>query len=287
MKQLWLFVSLFLCSIFYYNTSTAQDSTESKTSSFKYELSYLNDNVYLGRKDSVRVPYVSSSIGYYHKSGLYVTATASFLPTESRMDAYTIGMGYTFTLSKWEGELGLERYFYNAQSYNVNAEVKGSASASLAYNGKIVKPLVSGSVNFGITSDYAAAFGLEHSFLIGDAVEIAPSLIFNASTQNSYNSYYQRRKYAKTKRGKIVPYTISANATDVNRFKVRDYEFALPVNYELHKITFNFSPTLAVPVNPNVIVYNIKSGPGPGITRTGTEKVSACFYWSLGISLKL
>ncbi|GAC1427049.1 MAG: hypothetical protein NVS9B7_23570 [Flavisolibacter sp.] len=276
-----------MCSIFYKNTATAQDSTESKTSFLKYEISYLNDNVYLGRKDSVKVPYASSSIGYYHKSGLYATATASFLPTESRIDAYIINMGYTFAINKLEGELGVEKNFYNAQSYNVNSEVKGSASGSLAFNGKIVKPMMSGSINFGISSDYAASFGLEHSFLIGDAVDISPSLIFNASTQNAYDSYYQRRRYAITKRGVIVPYTITANATDVNRFKIRDYEFSLPINYEVNKITFNFSPTLAVPINPNVIIYNIREGTGPGVTRTATEKVSPCFYWSLGISLKI
>src|SRR5277367_2583446 len=35
-------------------------------------INYLSNNVYLGRKDSILSPYFTASLGYYHKSGLFV-----------------------------------------------------------------------------------------------------------------------------------------------------------------------------------------------------------------------
>src|SRR5436305_9021637 len=42
-----------------------------KKSHFDGGISYLNNDVYLGRKDSSLLPYYIPVLSYYHKSGLY------------------------------------------------------------------------------------------------------------------------------------------------------------------------------------------------------------------------
>ena len=105
-------------------TLHAQDSESEKESStdksyFKVGLNYINDNVYLGRKDSVKVPYLTPSIGYYHKSGFYITGSLSYLPTsgESRIDLYTVETGYSFSTKKTEGEFSVSKDFFSSQSF--------------------------------------------------------------------------------------------------------------------------------------------------------------------------
>src|SRR5580765_201191 len=87
----------------------------------KAGLSYLSDNVYLGRKDSVAVPYISPSIGYYHKSGFYVNSSLSVIPVsgETRIDLVTFEGGYTYSAKKLNVEISVSKEFYSDESYNV------------------------------------------------------------------------------------------------------------------------------------------------------------------------
>src|SRR5690348_14066239 len=79
----------------------AQDSLdEKKTSYLKISGEYLSDNVYNGRKDSTVIPYLTPSVGYYHKSGLFLVASASWLSTEHRLDELTFQGGYSFSKNK-------------------------------------------------------------------------------------------------------------------------------------------------------------------------------------------
>src|ERR1700733_16109732 len=55
------------------------DSLIHRKSHFMASLTYLNNNVYLGRRDSVATPYLTPTFGYYHKSGLYISGSASYL----------------------------------------------------------------------------------------------------------------------------------------------------------------------------------------------------------------
>src|SRR5436305_15254315 len=101
MKKHYLPLFLLLFSIAFYKNSGAQKTTDeestSKSSYFKLGLNYQTDNVYLGRKDSVKVPYLTPSIGYYDKSGFYISGSLSYLPSsgENRIDLFIIECGYS------------------------------------------------------------------------------------------------------------------------------------------------------------------------------------------------
>src|SRR5580765_6139707 len=47
---------------------------EKKVSRFEAGISYLNNDVYLGRKDSAFLSYYTPVLSYFHKSGLFITA---------------------------------------------------------------------------------------------------------------------------------------------------------------------------------------------------------------------
>ena len=289
MKKFRLIVCTTIVSALFYQTSLAQDSTEEKGSSnFKIGVSYLSDNVYLGRKDSVKIPYLTPTIGYYHKSGLFISASASYLSTEKRIDAYNLEGGYSFSKRKWDGEISVGKSFYNDQSYSVKSEVSGSATAYISYDANWIKPSLGGSLDFGSTTDYGATFGIEHTFYtLNGNMDITPTLMANASTQNYYDNYYKKRKYAKTRKGKTVPLDITANTLGAANFKIMDYEASLPINYTVKGFTFNFTPTAAMPVNPNSVMITVKSGQGPGQSRTFVENVGTTFFWTLGLTYTL
>lgn len=74
------------------------DSTE-KRSHWVVGTTYQSNDVYLGRKDSVSIPYITPSIGYHDKSGLFITGSVSYLPgnNANRIDVATIEGGYSYT----------------------------------------------------------------------------------------------------------------------------------------------------------------------------------------------
>jgi hypothetical protein len=275
-------------------TVHAQDSESKEESSgeksyFKIGLSYINDNVYLGRKDSVKVPYLTPSLGYYSKSGFYITGSLSYLPTagESRIDLFSVETGYSFSKKKTEGEFSISKDFFSGQSFNVKSEVIASASGYLKFDLGFLKPSIGAGVNFANVSDYNMTGGIEHDFsLADDKLSISPTFIFNASTQNYYNSYYQKRKYAKNRFGKINTYDITANVLGVDKFKIMDYELSLPFEYSPNKLTLGFTPTLAMPTNPNQVDLTIKSSNGNSNSKTYTEKLKSVFYFSFDIAYK-
>src|SRR5438309_6685303 len=110
-----LFILPLFIQLICVSQSFAQDSLEQKeVSYFKFSGEYLSDNVYNGRKDSTAIPYLTPTVGYYHKSGLFLVASASWLSTEHRLDEMTIQGGYSFSKNKLDGEFSVANYIYSA-----------------------------------------------------------------------------------------------------------------------------------------------------------------------------
>jgi hypothetical protein len=286
-----IFRYLFICAIFFYSNVKAQDSTQRNNpdkSYFEAGLSYLSNNVYLGRHDSLRIPYLTSSITYYNKSGFYAGSSLSYLNSEriSRIDRIELNTGYILTLQKFSGEVFIEKDFYNSQSKNVKSETKGSLNGTLSYDLGFIKPVLQGGILINKRDDYYAAPGLEYSiFLDDDNFEMTPSFLINASTQNYYSSYYSQRKYAAKKKNQTDPGTITkAYLPSSSKFKIMDYEFSLPLDYSLGKFIFDVTPTFADPVNPNVVAVTVTPPSGISVTKTRTEKLKSTFFWSAGIT---
>jgi len=269
------------------NEDPIDDLLGPKHSYFKASLSYLSDNVYFGRKDSLKVPYITPTFGYYNKSGIFFTASTSYMPTESRLDLYTIGGGYLFAKGKWDGELTANKYFYNGQSYSVKSQVTADAGGQFGYDAGPIELNLSAIASFTSSTDFAVGFGLDHEFsLINDQMKITPTFIMNGGTQYYYDAYYRKVRYIKKRKGKLPPRTITAYTLNPGAFRILDYEPSLPIDYYVNKFTFSFNPTVAIPVNPNTIVRTVKPVGGVATTKTFKEKINTTFFWSLEMVYK-
>lgn len=293
MRKKPLSLLIFLSILFLQPHIHAQDSSlnallgNNKHSFFKASASYLSDDVYFGRKDSVNIPYLTPSFRYYNKSGIFVTGSASYLSTESRIDAYTLGAGYMFATKKWVGEFMADKYFFNNQSYNVKSEVKADAGAELNYDTGPLEFSLSSTFSFSDATDIAAGIGLDHSFsMMDDNLEITPTINMNGGTQYYYDAYYRKRRYVKKRKGQPDPRTITAYTLNPGKFRILDYEASLPIEYDPGKFRFNFTPAFVFPVSPNTVVRTVQPVGGIPVTKNYTEQISNSFYWEIEVGYK-
>jgi len=258
-------------------------------------LNYLSNNVYLGRKDSLPSPYFTASVGYYHKSGLFVNASASYLtePGQGRIDLATIDGGYSLIKPKFDGLITVSKYIFSSESYNVRSEIEGSADIFVAYDVGFIKPTLQAILNFGDHTDYATELGVEHTFFaLEKNLAITPTLEVNASTQNYYNNYYRFRRYSlrrlvKAARLQRLINEISENGDVENprEFKILDYEWSFPVTYSVKRLTFNFSPTYVLPTNASIVDVNVISTRlGTRSNERGKEQLTNSFFFVTGVS---
>jgi len=291
MTNVYRFIFLATLPVFLSLRSEAQDSTKNNATDHSHVeagIDYLSNNVYLGRHDSLRIPYLTPTISYYNKTGFYATGSLSYVhdTQSSDIDQVEISAGYTYVKNKFAGDLSLEKDFYNSASKNVRAETKGSLNAIVSYDFGFIKPELDGGLVFNLKNDYYSGFGLSHAFYFDDDnFEIDPSFLVNASTQNYYNAYYSKRKYkVKRKKGTVALTSTKAYLPNTSQFKIMDYEISVPVEYSLGNFIFNFTPAESIPVNPNVAVITVTPPSGNAVTRTKTEKLSSIFYWSAGFT---
>lgn len=278
---------------FLMNYCHAQDSSLNaflnnfKRSYFKASVSYQSNDVYFGRKDSVNIPYISPSIRYYNKSGIFFSAGASYLSTERRIDAYAFGSGYMFATKNWVGELTVNKYFFSSQSYNVKSEVSADAGVELGYDTGPIEISLTSTASFSSVTDIAAGIGLDHAFsMLDDNMEITPTFIMNGGTQYYYDAYYRKRRYVKKRKGIPDPRIITAYTLNPGKFRILDYEASFPIDYDISKFRFSFTPTVVFPVNPNTIVRTVQPIGGNPVTKTFIEKISNSFLWMLEVSYK-
>jgi hypothetical protein len=126
--------------------------------------------------------------------------------------------------------------------------------------------------------------------MAGEKLEITPTVVANAATQNYYSSYYKARKYNPKRKTKLLPTgvaSISGEVLNASSFKVLDSELSLPIHYETGKCTFGFIPTYALPVHPAEVVITTTLNNGTSTTRTATEKLSNSFFGTLELLIKL
>jgi len=290
-----------LCSFFLVSSYHAEaqqkpphkDSpSPNKSSHWQAGVTYQSDDVYLGRKDSASVPYITPSIGYHDKSGLFIAGSVSYLPGngENRIDVSTLEGGYSYSSDNFNAEFSAAKDFFSDQSFAVNSEIMGRLSASLSYDFGFIEPSFELGANFSDKPDFGLGIGVEHSFsVIEDRLEIDPAFHVNAASQNYYANYYNKRRYSNNRKGNkhggTTTSTVTAGVMDASRFQIMDYELSAPIEYTMKKWKFNFSPTLAIPVNPSVVTITSKpSGGGSGTSQTSTESLSNTFFWTLGVS---
>lgn len=280
----------FVLIVFFFHSSVAQsDSTTSVKPTLKFDLNYLSNNVYLGRKDSNTISYVTPGIFYTAPSGFFASANLSFVTQEHRIDAVTLEAGYDLSAGNFDANLSAMKSFYSQQSVNVRSAEQGGFNAYLSYETPYLTPVVNAGLALGNNPpDYFLGFGLEHSFVSTDnAFAFTPAFTANGSTQNFYASYYKFRKNNKKKKTAAM-YSIEQQALNASTFKILDYEISADLLYKVKRFSFYLTPVYAIATNPNVIVTTFIRPNGTVLgSQTKTETLGNNFYCTVGVSYKL
>lgn len=263
-----------------------QESSDTEESYFLVDLSYMNDAVFMGRRDSIAVPYILPSIGYYDKSGLFLDASASYLTgsDEQRVDLFLATAGYLFDSLKWSGGVSGTAYFYNENSYNVQSEVVADITGILGYDLKALELSVYVGSYFNKNSSPDIFLGLlvDHTFHAFDrSLLMTPRASLFAGSQYFYQEYYSTSRLGNRKgQGKGSGGTGSMETTKVeiveaSEFKLLNMELSLPLQYHHKHFIFSFTPVWAFPQSSATLT-----------TEDGVfeEELDNVFYWSAGIS---
>ena len=295
-------VLFLIISILYIPYSWGQTGTASgtdKASYFKVSGNYLSNSVYYGRKDSLPTPYLTGSVGYYDKSGFYISGSLSYLSAKNahRIDYGAIDLGYNFTVTdQFSGSVYANKGWYNQSSTNITSDIKGSMGSLLSYDLGPIQVNGGVDVTFATKTDIGFNLGLSHDFIFGkegDQFSMEPSFSTNWSSLHSYEGYISR------KLGKKAGLPVGATTTAVttvqnNKLTLLDYEVWVPFIYETKKIGFMFTPTLAIPKNPiyttTTITTRLNNGTQSSVTNNSTPpsetKLANNFYAELEVFFK-
>ena len=296
------FFSFFLFFLFLNNLSFGQTKKAKESESyFKASASYLSNAVYNGRQDSLVTPYITPSLGYYDKTGFYISGYVSYLSNASgnRIDLFALDAGYDFNVNdKLSGSVYAEKSFYNQASTAIQSDIKGSIGGNLSYDLGLLQITGGSDILFAQKADISANIGLAHAFNIGEEgnlFSITPSVITNLSTLHFYEGYTNRK--AGKKASQIIPNLQSIEVTTTvnnNKFTLLDYEISLPVTYDGKKIGFYITPTYAIPQNPiyttTTTVVKLRNGTQTSQTVDSTpiaeKNLQNNFYLELGFYVK-
>jgi len=295
--------SVLLLSVFFINSVFSQDKSEIKTpnknrnsSYLILSLSYINDAVYLGRKDSITAPYLNPSITYYHKSGFYGIGSFSYLTKadQSRIDLFLATVGYDFTSKNLSGDFSITTYFFNVESYNVISEVDTDITASLKYDFDLLYLSVSSTyfIDKSSSSDIFLSTELGYDFVTSTKdFQISPSASVYFGSQNFYEAYYINNRFGSNRTGSGTGQgtgqgtggtTTDTTTTTVimkesEKFDLMAIEFSLPVWYINKPFTLSFLPVLVIPQNPATLTVD---------SEVYKEDLKSTFYWMAGISYR-
>lgn len=285
-------------------TTTTTDSSSSENKSyFKFDANYLNNSVYLGRKDSLNLPYFTPTISYIDKSGFYASASLGYLLSKDskKIDYYSFDAGYEFTLSKkLSGSISANKSIYNDSSNNVSSSVGGSLSGSLTYDFGFLELNSGLSASFAEKTDLGVDITASRSFYLGEEGKqwtITPKALVNFSTLHFYEGY-TNRKIGKRQKNPLVS-SVSSTTTvtnkNANSLTLLDFELSAPISYDEKKWGFYCIPTLAVPQNAiyttTKSVITLRSGqvntPAPlDSTPDSEKKLSSNFFIEFGVYCK-
>ena len=251
----------------------------------------------MGRADSVKAPYLIPSVGYYHKSGLFISGSLSYLTAEgeNRVDLYTLSGGYDYFGKKIAAGLSVDQYFFSDLSYSVQAEMSTYVSGYVGYD--LDAFMIIADASLGISDDLDVFLGGEISktfYLMRDRLLITPAFYTNLGTQRYYDEYYTQRtlttggigtggsgkgKGTGASNGVPDPTTITEiSILESEKFQVLDYELGIQMSYKLNRFRFTTSGTFLFPVNPSTVVTE---------STTYEEDLENGFVWTVGLRYRI
>lgn len=266
-----------------------------KKSYFKFASSYLTNYVYNGRKDTITTPYITSSIGYFNKSGFNTSFSSYYLNAaqEHRFDFFSFDMNYKHTFNdNFSGSLVASRTFYNKSSNSLSSNIKGDFGANIDYDFGFIELFVESSAVFSQKTDFDLYLELEREFSVingDDEFKITPTFDINFSTLNYYEGYLNK----KIGRKKLT--NVDAVVyVDNNKFTLMNYEFSLPMSYETNQFVFFVTPTYAIPTNTiyttTVTTTTLNNGVHQVVSKNSTSSIERdlkqSFFVEFGVFYK-
>mgnify|MGYP003624440408 FL=1 len=270
------------------NQQTVKEKSDKDESYVLIDVSYINDAVFMGRRDSIAAPYIFPSIGYFDKSGFFVDASASYLvgSEENRVDLFLGSLGYMSHTENLNGGISGTAYFFNEDSYNVKSSVVADISGFLSYDFKVLEfsLLASTYFNDGSSADIFTGLTLNRVFFSNDQqFLINPTIAVYAGSQHFYQEYYSTSRLGNRKskgKGQSIndsPTEVSTlvEIQDVSQFNILNVELSLPLQYYYKQFIFSLTPVLAIPQTSATITTE---------DMIITEDLESTFYFSAGIS---
>ena len=264
------------------------DKSNDGTSSFKFGVSYLSNDVFMGRTDTVRTPMVVPEVKYSLKSGIYFSGSLDFLPNKKKrqLDGGDITAGYDFDIAdNLSGSASYAKLFYNSTSTQIASAISSTLNANFAYNiSDIISPSISSDYNFnkqGIGNDVFVNLGLTHDFItegiLGakDILLISPTVTANTGTQNFYDEYLTKKKVKTAKRAAAQNALLAQYINKLSQYSLLDYEISAPVEYKSGHFIFQFTPTYALVKNQL-----------PKEIQARISNQQSVFYFETGVFLK-
>ena len=291
-RSIYSFLSLYIFfSASLFSQNVIEFATKKNENSYTtIAVNYINDAVFMGRKDSISSPYLYPSLSYHHKSGLYAKSSFSYLTksNESRIDLYLFTLGLDFNTTKFYADISATKYFFNTDSYNIISEVKTDITANLKYDFNIfnIAIMASNYFNDNNTSDFFLSTELSHDFITtNNKFQFSPTIGAHFGSQNFYETYYTNKQISEggnssgngSGTGTGTTTTTTTTITESEKFKIMAIEFSLPIWYINKKYTLSFLPVFAIPQSETTILID---------DTLEKENLKNTFYWILGVSYK-
>jgi hypothetical protein len=265
----------------------AAKADSASASSFKFGVSYMSNNVYMGRTDTVTTPVIVPDIKYTFKNGIYFTGDLFFIPTKpkQKLDGGSVAGGYDWDISDALSAGGsFTKMFYSATSTQIASAISATINANINYDNDYLSPELNIDYNLndgGINNDFLISPALTHDFIVvgvfGDAdiFLIAPTVTLNAGTQNFYDSYLNKKKLRSRKLTAVQTKLLNQYVAQLGQFGILDYELSAPLEYKAGHFIFTFTPTYAIVENqlPKAIAAQLSNASG-------------VFYVEAGVALK-
>lgn len=233
------------------------DKDDIKSSSLKFGLNYLSNNVFMGRADSVTTPTIVPDAKFTLKSGIYFSASLYYVPNKksNKLDGGSLSAGYDFDITAdLLGMVSYTKQFYSASSTEITSSIRNSFSANLNYEiGEIMSAAVNTDyiINKQGTDEFFVGLDLSHDFIkkgvsgSNDLLLISPTI------------------------------TINTGKPQLSGYSVLDCEISIPGIYKTGNLIFQLMP-----------IYAITIGELPAVISTMESRKSSIFYFEAGITLK-
>lgn len=270
-------------------TGTFHDPTVKDSSYLSLDVNFINDAVFMGRRDSISAPYLYPSITYYNKSGFYATGSFSYLTKsdQGRIDLFLVTAGYNFTVKKFEGDISATKYFFNDDSYNIISEVEADVTATFNYDFEVLNLGLSSSLYFNnnSSSDFFLSSEVSHDFVSkNQKFQISPTAGVHFGSQNFYEEYYINNRFGNGSRGQgqgqgsgDPTQTTMISIEEDEKFNLLAIELSLPLWYVHKQFTLSFLPMFVVPQSEATIIAD---------DTVVEENLDETFYWIVGLSYK-